>query len=71
MSVEEEIIDKVIVIGDPKEKERRQKIKNEEKKFLGRLKRKYRLMLIFTFGLFLILIFMILPMLIAVILQNQ
>ena len=69
MSVKEEIIKKVIIMENPKE-QRENDADNDKNKFLGRLKRKYRLMIIFVFFLLLILIFMISPMIIAIILQN-
>jgi hypothetical protein len=68
MSIKKEIIEKVMVMRNP---EGTVDNKDKEKKrFLGRLKRKYRLMIIYVFLLSLIIIFMVLPMVIAVIMQN-
>ena len=74
MSVKEEIIDKIIVIKDLKENGingKEQKLEVESKpRFFKKLKRKYRLMLVFLFFLSAIFIFMILPMVIAAIAQG-
>jgi len=70
MSVKKEIIEKVMIQEDTEEKNIKNDVTNEKKKLLGKVKRKYRLMIIFVFFLALILIFMIFPMLIAVFLQN-
>ena len=74
MSVKEEIIDRTIVIKDLKENGingKEQKLEDEnEPRFFKKLKRKYRLMLTFLFFLSIILIFMILPMVIAAITQD-
>lgn len=74
MSVKEEIIDKSIIIKDLKENSKRKietKDKNESKGWIfKKLKRKYRLVLTFLFFLSIIIIFMILPMVIAAITQG-
>jgi len=70
MSVKEEIIEKVMIYEDSEEQNIENDFTDEKKKLLGKVKRKYRLMIIFVFFLSLILIFMIFPMLIAVFLQN-
>ena len=70
MSVKEEIIEKVMIQKESEKQNTGDNVDNEKKKLLGRVRRKYRLMIIFGFFLALILIFMIFPMLIAVFLQN-
>ena len=67
MSRKEEIIEKVMVLRNPEEIK---PLDREKKRFLGRLNRKYRLMIIYVYLLFLIVMFMVLPMVIAVIFQN-
>ena len=70
MSVKGEIIEKVMIQEDSEKLNPENKEDFEKKKFLGKVKRKYRLLIIFVFFLALILVFMMFPMLIAVILQN-
>jgi hypothetical protein len=70
LSVKEEIIEKVMIQEDPEKQNLENEIVIEKKEFFGKVKRKYRLMIIFVFFLALILIFMIFPMLIAVFLQS-
>ncbi len=69
MSIKEEIIEKTIILGDLKENEiigKYDKVEDQNKqKFFKKLKRKYRLMLLFLFCFSLILIFMLFPMVIG------
>ena len=74
MSVKEDIIDKTIVIKDLKEngingKEIKLEVESKPR-FFKKLKRKYRLMLVFLFFLSAIFIFMILPMVIGAIAEG-
>lgn len=70
MSVKEEILEKVMIQEDSEAQNVENEVDNEKKKLLVKVKRRYRLTIIFVFFLALILIFMIFPMLIAVFLQN-
>jgi maltodextrin utilization protein YvdJ len=74
MSVKEEIIEKAMLIRDSrKDRKRYVKIKEDadtEKGVSKKLKRKYRTMLTLLLFLSIILIFMILPMVIAAFTQN-
>ena len=74
MSIKEEKIEKTIVLRDLKEKKiigKYDKVEDQNKpRFFKKLKRKYRLMLVFLFCLSLILIFMILPMVIGAFIQG-
>jgi accessory gene regulator protein AgrB len=71
MNAKEDISKKVANLENPEEQAVKGKIKGEEKKFLGRLKRKYRIMIIFFFFLLLIIAFMVTPMVIAILFQNS
>ena len=69
MSVKKEIIKKVMVMENPEEIGE-DDINDDKRKVLGRIKRKYRIIVIFGFFLILILLFMMFPVLIALIWQN-
>jgi hypothetical protein len=69
MRAKEEIIKKVMAMEHPENQRSENNISNDKTKFFGRLKRRYRLMIIFVVSLSLILIFMILPIIIAGFLQ--
>ncbi len=75
MSVKEEIIEKIINFEDLEEKNTinlaTEESKQDQKKFLDRIKRKYRIMLIFLVCLSLILLIMIFPVIIVVFIQNS
>ena len=72
MSGKEEIDEKS---KDPKENDKSTleigEIEQDQKRFFGRIKRKYRLMLIFLVCLSLILLFMVFPVVIVVFIQNS
>jgi len=74
MNVKEEIIEKAIIIKDFKETggiDLKSKENDDiEKGLFKKLKRKYKIILAFLFFLSIILIFMILPMVIAAITQG-
>ncbi len=71
MSAKEKPAKKITDLEDPKEYIIDNNVNREKKKFLGSIKRKYRVMLIFVFFLLLIIIFMVMPMLIAILFQNS
>ncbi len=75
MSGKEEIDEKIIKSKDPKENDKSTleigEIEQDQKRFFGRIKRKYRLMLIFLVCLSLILLFMVFPVVIVVFIQNS
>ncbi|MCK4379539.1 MAG: hypothetical protein KAW51_00245 [Candidatus Lokiarchaeota archaeon] len=74
MSVKKELIDKTIIMNHLNENGKKiAKIKEKdysEKKYFKKIKRKYRLILAFLFFFSMILIFMILPVVIAAIAQG-
>ncbi len=74
MSIKEEIIEKTIIVKDFTENDKRKSdtVDKKEKKgwFFKRLKRKYRILITILFCLSFILIFMLLPMVIAAITQG-
>ena len=70
MSVKEEVIEKVMAVEHPEEKQSEKHVSDDSKNFFSRLKRKYRLMIIFVFFLSLILLIMIFPFVLVIILQN-
>lgn len=74
MSVKEEIIEKVITFNEAEEIDtavlEKEETEQDRSRFLGRLQRKYRLMIIFLVCLSLILLFMMFPILIIVFTQN-
>ena len=74
MSIKEEIIEKSINFNESGEKDtsdlKKEEISKDRRRFLGRLQRKYRLMIIFLVCLSLILLFMMFPVLIVVFTQN-
>ena len=75
MSGKEEIDEKIIKSKDPKENDKSTleigEIEQDQKRFFGRIKRKYRLMLIFLVCLSLILLVMVFPVVIVVFIQNS
>jgi t-SNARE complex subunit (syntaxin) len=67
-----EVITKMVTtLEDSEEPVIEKSVNREKKKFLGNIKRKYRIMLIFVFFLLLIIIFMVMPMVIAILFQNS
>ena len=74
MSIKEEIIEKSINFNDSGEKDtsdlKKEEIGQDRRRFLGRLQRKYRLMIYFIVCLSLILLFMMFPVLIVVFTLN-
>ncbi|MFX1389837.1 MAG: hypothetical protein ACFE9Z_07250 [Promethearchaeota archaeon] len=66
MHAKEELIEKITVSNKSEKQSEEINIKNEKKKGLGKLKRKYQIMIIFIVFLSLIVGFMILPVIIAV-----
>jgi hypothetical protein len=73
MSVKEETSEKKINFNEPGEKDTsvsEEEVNHNRRRFLGRLKRKYRLMIIFIVCLSLILLIMMFPVLIVIFTQN-